>query len=126
MALRRSVVPAVLILCSLVFVYSADISGKWSAEFDSQVGLQKYTYEFTVDGTSFTGKASANIAGADMESKIIDGKIEGDKISFTENLDYNGMPLAITYKGTVSGDEMKLSRDVAGQGGETFTAKRIK
>ena len=126
MALRRSVVFAVLILCSLVLVYSADISGKWTAEFDSQVGLQKYTYEFTVDGTSFKGKASANIAGADMESEIVDGKIDGDKISFTENLDYNGMPLAITYTGTISGDEMNLSRDVAGQGGETFTAKRVK
>lgn len=126
MALRTSVVLAVLILCSLVCVYAADISGKWTAEFDSQVGLQKYTYEFTVDGTAFTGKASANIAGADMESEIVDGKIDGDKISFTENLEYSGMPLTITYTGTVSGDEMNLSRDVGGQGGETFTAKRVK
>ncbi|MBN2322011.1 MAG: hypothetical protein JXR49_23240 [Acidobacteria bacterium] len=126
MKLRTSVVLAVLILCSLVCVYAADISGKWTAEFDSQVGLQKYTYEFTVDGTTFTGKASATIAGADMEAEIVDGKIDGDKISFTENLEYTGMPLSITYTGTVSGDEMNLSRDVAGQGGETFTAKRVK
>ena len=126
MALRTSVVLAVLILCGLVCVYAADISGKWTAEFDSQVGLQKYTYEFTVDGTSFTGKASANIDGADMEAEIVDGKIDGDKISFTENLEYTGMPLTITYTGTVSGDEMNLSRDVAGQGGETFTATRVK
>jgi hypothetical protein len=126
MKLRMSVVLAVLILCSLFCVYAADISGKWTAEFDSQVGLQKYTYEFKVDGASFTGQAAANIAGADMKSDILDGKIDGDKISFTENLDYNGMPLSITYTGTVSGDEMNLSRDVAGQGGETFTAKRVK
>ena len=126
MALRTSVVVVVLILCSLVFVYAADISGKWTAEFDSQVGLQKYTYEFTVDGAAFTGKASANIAGTDMESEIVDGKIDGDKISFTEKLDYQGMPLTITYTGTVAGDEMNLSRDVGGQGGETFTAKRAK
>ena len=126
MSLRTSVVLAILILCSLVCVYAADISGKWTAEFDSQVGLQKYTYEFTVEGTTFNGKASANIAGADMESEIVDGKIDGDKISFTENLDYQGMPLTITYTGTVSGDEMNLSRDVGGQGGETFTAKRVK
>ena len=125
MAVRTSLVLVVLILCSLICVYAADISGKWTAEFDSQVGLQKYTYEFTVDGTNFTGKASANIAGADMKSEIVDGKIDGDKISFKENLDYNGMALAITYSGTVSGNEMNLTRDVAGQGGETLTAKRV-
>jgi hypothetical protein len=126
MLLRTSVVLSILILCGLVCVHAADISGKWTAEFDSQVGQQKYTYEFTVDGTNFTGKASANIAGSDMESEIVDGKIDGDKISFTENLDYNGMPLSIKYTGTVSGDEMNLTRDVAGQGGETFVAKRIR
>ena len=125
MAVRTSLVLVVLILCSLICVYAADISGKWTAEFDSQVGLQKYTYEFAVDGANFTGKASANIAGADMESEIVDGKIDGDKISFTENLDYSGMALTITYTGTVSGDEMNLTRDVAGQGGETLTAKRV-
>ena len=95
MKLRTSVVLVVLVLCSLVCVYAADISGKWTAEFDSQVGLQKYTYEFTVTGTSFTGKASANIAGADMKAEIVEGTIAGDKISFVENLEYTGMPLSI-------------------------------
>ncbi len=126
MKMRLSVLLATVILCSLVCVFAADISGKWTAEFDSQVGLQKYTYEFTVDGTSFTGKAAANIGGTDMESEIVDGTIDGDKISFTENLNYTGMDLVITYTGTIAGDELNLSRDVGGQGGETFTAKRAK
>jgi hypothetical protein len=126
MALRTSVVLALLVLCSVVCVIAADVSGKWSAEFDSQVGLQKYTYEFKVDGTKITGKAAVNIGGTDMESKIVEGTIEGDKISFVENLEYSGMPLEIKYTGTVSGDEMNLTRDVGGQGGETFTAKRVK
>jgi hypothetical protein len=126
MVRRMSVVLAALVLCGLVCVFAADISGKWSAEFDSQVGLQKYTYEFKIDGTNITGKASVNIDGTDMESVIAEGKVEGEKISFVENLDYNGMELSIEYTGTVSGDEMELSRVVAGQPGETFTAKRVK
>jgi hypothetical protein len=126
MALRTSVGLVVLILCSLVCVHAADISGKWTAEFDSQVGLQKYTYEFKVTGTTITGNATANIAGEDMKSVIAEGKIDGDKISFTEKLNYTGMDLDIVYTGTVSGNEMKLSRTVAGQEGETFTAKRAK
>jgi len=125
MTLRTGIILALLVLCSVVCIFAADISGKWTAEFDSQVGLQKYTYEFTVDGTSITGKASANIDGSDMQSEIVEGTIDGDKISFVENLNYNGMDLSIAYTGTVSGDEINLTRDVGGQGGETFTAKRI-
>ena len=40
---------------------------------------------------------------------------------------YQGMALRIVYTGTViSADEIKFSRDVGGQGGEEFTAKRSK
>ena len=126
MLLRTSVVMTVLFLGSLVSVYAADISGKWTAEFDSQVGLQKYTYELKADGANITGKASANIGGSDYESMIVKGNIDGDKISFVENLNYMGMDLVITYTGTVVGDEMNLSRDVGGMGGETLVAKRAK
>jgi hypothetical protein len=126
MKLRIGVILTVLVVCSLVCVFAADITGKWTAEFDSQVGLQKYTYEFKVAGKNITGKATANIGGTDFESEIKEGTIDGDKISFVETLNYSGMDLAITYTGTVSGDEMKLTRDVAGQGGETLTAKRVK
>ena len=38
-------------------VLGADVTGKWTAEFDTQIGVQKYTYEFKVDGTKLTGKA---------------------------------------------------------------------
>ena len=126
MKLRTSLVLAALIFGTLVCVYAADISGKWTAEFDSQVGVQKYTYELKIDEGTITGEASANIGGSDFESKIVDGKIDGDKITFVENLNYNGMDLVITYTGTVAGDEMKLSRDVSGMGGETLVAKRAK
>lgn len=126
MKLRTGVVLAVVILCGFVCAFAAGVAGKWTAEFDSQVGLQKYTYDLKVDGKNITGTASANIAGTDMTSKIVEGTIDGDKVSFVENLDYNGMELKIEYKGTISGDEMNLSRTVAGQPGETFTAKRAK
>ena len=115
-----------IILCISSSVFAADISGSWTAEFDSQVGMQKYTYVFTVAGASITGEASVNIAGTDMKSKIAEGTVDGDNVTFVENLNYSGQDLRITYQGTVAGDEMNLKRDVAGAGGETFTAKRVK
>lgn len=117
---------SLIMLCISSSVFAADIAGSWTAEFDSQVGKQKYTYVFTVAGTSITGEASANIAGTDSKSKIAEGTVDGDNITFVENLNYGGQELRITYTGTVAGDDMNLKRDVAGQGGETFTAKRVK
>ena len=99
---------------------SADINGTWHTEFDSQVGKQTYTYTLTVTGGTLTGHSKSNIGESDLH-----GTVDGDKVTFVENLDYQGTALAITYTGQiVSADEIKFKRDVGGQGGEEFTAKR--
>jgi len=132
MVRRTSLVLAVLALFSLVCLCAADkpatdITGKWKSEFQSQsVGAQKYTYELKFEKGKITGTTEANVAGKDYKGKITDGKIEGDKISFTENLDYDGMALTIEYKGTVSKDEIKVERDVQGTSDGTITLKRDK
>ena len=33
---------------------AADIAGKWTAELESPIGVQKYVYEFKVDGATVT------------------------------------------------------------------------
>lgn len=126
MFLRKVLVTVLLILTGLVCVYAADITGKWTAQLDTQVGLQKYTYEFKAEGTTLTGKAIADIAGAKSESTLQDGKINGDEISFVEMQQYQGQQVKIAYKGKVAGDEIKFSRTVAEQFNEEFVAKRAK
>ena len=99
---------------------TADINGTWTTEFDSQVGKQTYTYTFKVEGGTLTGHSKSNLGESDLT-----GTVDGDKVTFVENLDYQGTPLAITYTGQiVSANEIKFKRDVGGQGGEEFTAKR--
>jgi hypothetical protein len=126
MFLLKSFILAVLILAGLVCLYAADITGKWTAEFDSQVGVQKYTFEFKADGANLTGMAISKIGDAEAQTKITEGKISGDDVSFVENLNYQGMELRIAYKGKISGDEIKFARTVGEAGGETFVAKRVK
>jgi hypothetical protein len=126
MFLRKALVAGVLILTGFACAYAADIAGKWTAQFDTQVGLQKYTYEFKAEGTTLTGKALGDIAGAESQSTIQDGKINGDEISFVEMQQYQGQEVRIVYKGKVSGDEIKFSRNVADQANEEFVAKRAK
>ena len=126
MSLRKIVVLAVLIAAGIVCASAADITGKWTAQFDTQVGLQKYTFEFKAEGTTLTGRALANIAGAESKSTIQDGKINGDEISFVEMQNYQGQEVRIVYKGKVSGDEIRFTRKVADMIDEELVAKRTK
>jgi hypothetical protein len=86
------------------------------------VGKQTYTYTFTVTGGTLSGHSKSNFGESDLH-----GTVDGDKVTFVENLNYQGTALAITYTGQiVSADEIKFKRDVGGQGGEEFTAARQK
>ena len=101
---------------------AADISGTWTTSFDSQVGQQTYTYTIAVADGKVTGHAKSNLGEGDIA-----GTVDGATVTWVENLKYQDMVLAITYTGQiVSPDEIHFKRDVAGQGGEEFTAKRQK
>ena len=102
------------------------IAGKWQAEFDTQVGKQKYTYEFKVEGGKLTGKALGDIAGAKTESDIRDGKISGAEISFVEMVKFGEQEIRVDYQGKVSGDEIKFTRTVAETFKEEMVARRVK
>ena len=102
--------------------FAADIAGKWTASFDTQIGVQNYTYTFKVDGGKLTGTAESQFG----KTEITEGTVKGDELSFVENLDFQGTPVKIAYKGKVSGDEIKFTRNVADIADEEFVAKRAK
>ena len=103
-------------------LYGADITGTWTASFDTQIGVQNYTYTFKVEGAKLTGTAKSD----NGTSQIAEGTVNGDDVSFVENLDFQGMPLRIVYKVKVSGDEIKFSRVVLDMFTEELVAKRSK
>ena len=121
----RSVLISILVIAaSAAVLLAADFNGVWTASIETQVGVQNYTFTFKVEGEKLTGRAKSAFANADTE--ITEGTVKGDDISFVENLVYQGMPLRITYKGKISGDEIKFTRNVADIGDEPFVAKRSK
>ena len=121
--IRKTVLLSLLVVCAfLASAFAADITGTWKASFDTQIGVQNYTYTFKVDGSKLTGHAKSEYADVDIQ----DGTIMGDDIAFVENLDLQGMAIRIVYKGKISGDEIKLSRNVADIATEEATAKRVK
>jgi hypothetical protein len=101
----------------------ADITGKWTASFDTQIGKQEYTYEFVQKDTTLTGKMKSNLGSGE----VLEGKVEGDKVSFVEMLKFQDMEIRITYAGTMtSADEIKFTRNVADFATEELVAKRVK
>ena len=124
----KSIVLAALTLALAGSAWSADttVAGKWKGQFDSQIGLQKYTYEFKVDGTNLTGKAVGEREMGTNEVVITEGRVSTNGIFFVEPLKFDDNELRIEYTGKVSGDEIKFHRKVGDVAEEDFVAKRVK
>jgi enterochelin esterase-like enzyme len=105
---------------------AADVTGAWKSEFDSQIGNQKYTFTFKQDGTNLTGKANSEIADQKREADLMEGKVDGDAISFVEMLNFQGNDIRITYTGklTTGDNEIKFTRAVGEFAKEEIVAKR--
>ena len=102
------------------------VAGKWKGQFDSQIGLQKYTFEFKVAGTNLTGKAIGEREMGTNEVVITEGTVSTNGISFVEPMKFQDNEMRIEYTGKVSGDEIKFHRKVGDVAEEDFVAKRVK
>ena len=89
---------------------AADVTGTWKAEFQTQRGLQKYTFNLKQDGTSLTGKASVEREGEKREVEFKDGKAEGDTVTFVELLKVQDREINITFTGKVADGDIQFTR----------------
>ena len=118
----RITLAALALLPGLSFAESP--AGIWNAEFDTQIGLQKYSYTLKQDGDKLTGKATSEARGQTREVELKDVKVDGDKVSFVEMLNMGGNEIRITYTGTIAGGELKLTRAVGDFAKEDIIAKK--
>jgi hypothetical protein len=101
----------VLVLLVAGSALAADVDGKWSGSMNTPGGDVNVGFTFKADGATLTGTTT----GPDgMDVKITDGKLDGNNISFTVNLDFGGMPLVLNYKGVLSSGQIKFTIDVFG------------
>ena len=121
---------AVLVLLALsvrpVAAQGRSVVGKWKAEFDTQIGMQKYVYTLKQEGAALTGAANAEVGGEKRDVALHDVKVNRDTLTFTETLDFQGNTISITYTGIVAGDQISFTRKVGDFATETFVAKREK
>jgi hypothetical protein len=126
MRIRQLILAAALVLGAAAAALAADVTGTWTAEFDTQIGVQKYVFTFKVDGEKLTGDAAAERMGEKSTVALTGGTVKGDQIAFTESLNFQGQDVPITYTGTIAGDEIKFTRKVGDFATEELVAKRKK
>ena len=104
-------------ILSVAVAAAADVSGKWKAEFTTPDGTARTnTFTLKADGSKLTG----TVAGAQDETPIQNGTINGDEISFSAERPFG----SFSYKGTVSGNAIKFNVEFNGERFE-MTAKRV-
>ena len=110
-----SFLAALVLVVSTASAQAADISGAWTG--DAAGGQFQLTFTFKQDGAKLTG----SVQGPQDPLVITDGKIDGDKISFTVSFQGN----TIHHTGTITGDTIKLNTEGGNFGGGEMTLKRV-
>ncbi len=105
--------------------HAAEVSGQWHAEFDTQIGPQKYLFVFQVNEGKLSAKANAELSGQKREVEFKDAKLAGDTLTFVELFKFQDNEVRIDYTGKVSDHEIKFTRKVADFATEEFVAKRV-
>ena len=75
-----------------------------------------------VDGAAVTGKVTSPRGDSD----ITEGKIDGDTITFTQTVSFNGNDFKMTYSGKADGDTIKFTRQAGDRPAVNFVATRPK
>jgi hypothetical protein len=107
----------------------ASIDGKWVSERKMERNGETFTiiqtFDLKAEGSKLTGKLTMQFG--DMEPRTIDisdGKIDGDKFSFTTVMSTPNGEFKTLYSGTVEGDTLKGTAEREGGQGRPFEAKR--
>lgn len=115
------VVALVVMLVMPVTAQGVNVTGTWLFDVQTGAGGGQPTITFKQDGEKLTGHYSSQTLGeADLT-----GTVKGNAITFTFNASAQGQQIDVNYAGTVEGDAMKGTVNMAGgQLTGTFTGKK--
>lgn len=117
---RKLAAGAIFLLLVTVAALAADLNGKWTATVTTPRGEQNITFNLKTEGAKLTGTVETPRGSMDIQ----DGKVDGDQISFTQVMSFNGNERHISYKGKVDGDKINFTRTFEDRPPVEFTATR--
>src|SRR3954466_10353261 len=108
-----------LVLC--IGAFAADVSGKWTYEAPGRGGNpgRPVTITLKQDGSKLTGSVPGfGRGGADVPPmEVMNGKVDGNNISFETKMEMGGQTRVSKYEGTVEGETIKFKITREGQNG---------
>jgi hypothetical protein len=121
--IRRRLGTGILFLLLATAAWAADVTGTWKGDVSTPDGNSfSLTYTFKQDGAKLTG----TVLSPQGDTLPLDnGKVDGDKISFSVKVDMNGTPAVFSSDGTINGDEITL-KTKADSGDMEFPPMTIK
>ena len=121
--ITRRLGTGILFLLLATAAWAADVTGTWKGEVSTPDGNSfSLTYTFKQDAAKLTGA----VLGPQGDPLPIDnGKVDGDKISFSVKVDMNGSATTFSSEGTINGDEITL-KTKADSGDMDFPPMTIK
>jgi hypothetical protein len=99
-------IPGLLALSGLALAQS--VAGEWNATMETPGEPVNYKAIFKVDGEKLSGTIKRSSGDTALQ-----GTVKGKEIKFSYTVDYNGQALAISVTGTLEGDTIKGSVDIA-------------
>jgi len=120
---RKTISYAIAILTLVASsAWAADLNGKWVGQAQEKGGEpREISFDFKVAGAKLTG----SVAGA-LNGPILNGKVNGDELSFNLSSGKADSKRTINFKGKVVNGEIKFTATREGGEGRglEFTAKR--
>ncbi len=104
-------IPALALLLVSSVAFAGGIDGKWTGSIDSPNGPVQVNYEFKSEGAKVTG-TTMGPDGSTLALKNV--KVDGDKISFSLDLDFGQGPTTFNYTGVIQAGQMKLHSEFMG------------
>jgi len=114
-----------MILCAASFAAAAaGIDGKWTSESKRGDNTIQQTLTLKSDGGALTGAVESSFNGNSRSVDIKNGKVDGNKFSFSMVQRGKQGEVTVTWEGTVNGDEMSGTTTREGGQSRPFNAKR--
>jgi hypothetical protein len=115
--MSKIILVGTMVLLALASAMAADVTGKWTATIPGAQGQGEasVTLVFKADGNNLTG--TLNNSQMPGEVAISEGKISGDDISFSIMRKIGETDMKIAWKGKISGNEIKFTREAQGGAG---------
>jgi hypothetical protein len=102
---------------------AADVTGTWKGTAEGPNGSMERTFVFKVEGNKLTGETTSSMMG---KSTIMDGKVDGDNLSFTITVKFQDNEMKLNYKGKVSGNAIKFNVETPNGGpGLVWNCKKV-